>query len=288
MFKAGTLNMTNCTISGNDATNGGAIIDGSASTMNITQCTIASNTAITQGGGIDLRAATMNMKNTILAGNTSPSGANYYNEDGGTLLSGGYNLCDGALAEFSSIGDITSATLNIGVLADNGGATQSHELLAGSDAINAIPEGGNNFNGAPVIDQRGISRPQGNNVDIGAFELVVEIPGLWTGATDSDWSTASNWDDGNVPNGTVDVTIPSGCGNYPVIDEAAVCQDITIQNGGTVTIDIGSSINVSGDFILQDGGTFTNNGTLQFSGANSHISDNRGVKSTLGNVLVEE
>jgi len=50
---------------------------------------------------------------------------------------------------------------------DNGGSTQTMALLPGSPAIDA----GNNAN-CPVADQRGVTRPQGDGCDIGAYEYV--------------------------------------------------------------------------------------------------------------------
>jgi hypothetical protein len=61
-----------------------------------------------------------------------------------------------APAALSSILDTT--------LQDNGGDTQTHALVAGSPAIDAVQDG-------PSTDQRGVSRPQGAAFDIGAFEL---------------------------------------------------------------------------------------------------------------------
>jgi PKD repeat protein len=52
-------------------------------------------------------------------------------------------------------------------LADNGGPTQTHALLAGSPALNA----GSNLLGLST-DQRGLDRQVGAAVDIGAFEFV--------------------------------------------------------------------------------------------------------------------
>lgn len=57
----------------------------------------------------------------------------------------------------------------LGPLQDNGGHTWTHALLPGSPAIDAIPNIGCNV----ATDQRGVSRPQGTNCDIGAFELGV-------------------------------------------------------------------------------------------------------------------
>ena len=53
----------------------------------------------------------------------------------------------------------------LGALADNGGPTRTHALLTGSAAVNA-----GTSTDAPATDQRGVARPQGAGVDIGAFE----------------------------------------------------------------------------------------------------------------------
>ena len=54
-------------------------------------------------------------------------------------------------------------------LADNGGLTRTHALMAGSAAIDR---------GAvcPADDQRGVARPQGSACDIGAYEYVPPAP----------------------------------------------------------------------------------------------------------------
>jgi hypothetical protein len=52
----------------------------------------------------------------------------------------------------------------LGDLADNGGPTKTHALLAGSPAIDK----GDPF--GATTDQRGVARPQGAASDIGAFE----------------------------------------------------------------------------------------------------------------------
>jgi hypothetical protein len=167
----GTLNLTNSTISGNSAVSGGGgIIDGAAATITITQCTIVDNTSTSGGGGIELGSSTANIKNTILANNTGGGGNNFYS-DGGALNSQGYNLENNTEAGFTAGGDIQNGTIDLDPIGDNGGPTQTHALQYSSDAIDAIPEGGTGYNGAPATDQRGTARPQSTNVDIGAFEL---------------------------------------------------------------------------------------------------------------------
>ncbi len=64
-------------------------------------------------------------------------------------------------------GNDTFANLRLGPLADNGGPTLTMALLPGSPAINA-----GTASGAPATDQRGVPRPQGAGVDIGAFEYL--------------------------------------------------------------------------------------------------------------------
>ena len=52
-----------------------------------------------------------------------------------------------------------------GPLAENGGPTLTHALLAGSPAINAGDD-----SACPATDQRGVARPQGPHCDIGSVE----------------------------------------------------------------------------------------------------------------------
>jgi hypothetical protein len=165
----GNMTITNSTISGNASTgwHGGAIFhtDG---TMDIESSTIANNrgpdwapSAIFNGsfGG---PAPTMTLTNTIITGNQwyacdHWTGANI-------LISGGHNLVqDDTCNPVAS--DLINGVALIGPLADNGGPTWTHALLAGSPAIDAA-----NPATSPATDQRGIARPQGAGPDIGAYE----------------------------------------------------------------------------------------------------------------------
>jgi hypothetical protein len=101
---------------------------------------------------------------TILTGTLLA--ANQLGNCGGvTLDDGGHNL---------SFGDascpLTFATGDprLGVLADNGGPTQTFALGPGSAAIDKIPATGA---GCPATDQRGAPRPGGVSCDIGAYEI---------------------------------------------------------------------------------------------------------------------
>jgi CSLREA domain-containing protein len=109
----------------------------------------------------------------------------------------GYNLTDDDSCGFTAPGDLIVADTMLGPLANNGGPTETHALLAGSPAIDA----GRPDCTPPDTDQRGVVRPQGAACDIGAFELEIE-----TTAVEIDIRPGS---DSNP-------IVPSGRGNLPV------------------------------------------------------------------------
>jgi hypothetical protein len=88
--------------------------------------------------------------------------------------------------------------------------------------------------------------------------------GLWTGAANTDWATAGNWCDGNLPTSSVDVLIPNDAPNMPVIGSGATCKGLTIESGSTLTTSLAGTLNVAGD--IANSGTMVNNGTTRFDG----------------------
>jgi hypothetical protein len=88
----------------------------------------------------------------------------------------GYNLADDDSCGFTAPGDLVVADAMLGPLQDNGGPTETHDLLAGSPAIDA----GSVDCPPPATDQRGAARPQGAACDIGAVEYVPEPRGSVT------------------------------------------------------------------------------------------------------------
>ena len=163
------LNLTNCTLSNNQAwsLDGGAIDNrpftfGAISRLQF--CTIANNLATNKGGGIYNEAeGVVEMRNTLLGENQAPIGPDLF----GIFASQGYNLVsnsqDANLG--STTGDLLNQASNLDVLANYGGPTFTHRLLAGSPAIDA----GSNMD-APPTDQRGENRNFNGIVDIGAYE----------------------------------------------------------------------------------------------------------------------
>ena len=166
-FGTGPLTITNSTLSGNSvsatmganaASGGGAVIDTPATLTNVT---IVGNTAtgIAPSGG-NLVAPNAGLRNTIVAGG-APTNCSF------TAASAVGSLDTGTSCGLGA-GNRNGVNPRLGPLAANGGPTRTHALLAGSPAID-----GGTATGAPATDQRGVRRPQGAGIDIGAYEVVV-------------------------------------------------------------------------------------------------------------------
>lgn len=163
----GVAAFTNVTISGNQAGgNGGGYY--SNSPLTLTNCTIAENSSAMMGGGIFSGGPAVTFINNIVARSLAGN-----NCAGGAFVSGNNNVVDDGSCGLAGVGDKIGVNPMIDVLADNGGNTMTHALLAGSPAIDPSPAPG-----CPSTDQRGIQRPQNAGApgtavcDIGAFEVV--------------------------------------------------------------------------------------------------------------------
>ena len=158
----GTL--TNVTISGNTAGGaGGGIHTAGGASISLTNVTLSDNAAAAGSGGGVANDGTTTIKNTIIANSTTGgncAGAVH-------LTSQGDNLSSDGTCTLAGPGDQNSTNPLLGPLANNGGPTQTHALLAGSPAINAVTH---NVCPPPATDQRGVTRPQGVACDIGAYE----------------------------------------------------------------------------------------------------------------------
>lgn len=167
LYNNGYAVLQNTTLSGNIG--GGIWNDGVAVLVN---ATIVSNriSAYECGGGI-WNSGVVRSRNSIIAGN---AGNGPYTVQGpdvcGNLESLGHNLIQNASGWTNvgtGTGDIVGLDPMLGPLQDNGGPTWTHALLPGSPAIDA---GDSTSYYSPTEDQRGVPRPQGLGVDIGAFE----------------------------------------------------------------------------------------------------------------------
>jgi CSLREA domain-containing protein len=191
-FGASTT-LTNVTISGNRANaDGGGIHLDVGGVVSLQSVTVSNNTAdadisgFGNGGGISRQGGSVALRDTLLAGNID--GGGQAPDCSGTINSNGNNLV-GTTAGCTfgaQPTDLPNKAPMTGPLADNGGPTQTHALLTGSEAIDAGSAG------APTTDQRGL--PRAGTADIGAYELTlcsgVAVNRIGTAGNDSLLGTA--------------------------------------------------------------------------------------------------
>jgi hypothetical protein len=185
---AGTLTVSDSTLTGNDAAQGGAIENNSSGTLTVSDstfvgntqalanqgtltlssCTISSNSATQGAGGID-NSGTLTLENTIVSGNVTVDPSTGPDLDGSITTDKGNNLLGSAAHNSTNDPqpgpqDVFSDTPGLAPLGSYGGPTQTMALLPDSPAI------GTGTNSAGITaDQRGLRRPT-TNPDIGAFQ----------------------------------------------------------------------------------------------------------------------
>ncbi len=242
----GNLNMNNVTVYGNTSGSGdyggGIHIGGTSSTVRLKHVTITKNTAVGSaanlGGGIASRDTTTNLhlENSIVYGNTLGDCSQQR-----ALATNSGNI----FGSVSNCGPGTGGSSDDPQLPANASGNPPHFALpAGSPAIDAV----SCITGTNAVseDQRGTSRPQGSNCDIGAYEYEPPAPPQasftaavdpanrlqWTfdaSASTGDNISAYEWDfgDGNTATGqSVSHTYASD-GNYRVT--------LTVRNTGGST-----------------------------------------------------
>ncbi len=190
--------LDNSTISGNTANgSGGGIYTGQTGRAQV----YLNNGAITanvadadgdsqgDGGGIFNRLGEVHLRNTVLAGNQDLSAA-VQRPDCWTprrFLSRGYNLIGDASTcplDGAANSNLLGVDPRLGPLGDNGGATQTHALLADSPAIDGGDPAGclGEFSGYLALDQRGYMRIVDGNgdgqgvCDMGPYEFSAVQP----------------------------------------------------------------------------------------------------------------
>jgi hypothetical protein len=158
-----TLTVRNSTISGNSSAQlaGGISNRGS---VTLDSVTITNNSATVGGSGYSGFQGQLTIRNTIIAGNT---GAPDCRDIAGSVTDQGHNLVqsqNNCGFVNGANGNIVGQAADLGPLANNGGATQTHLPQPGSPAIDAGDT-------TQAFDQRGIARPFGAADDIGAVEV---------------------------------------------------------------------------------------------------------------------
>lgn len=204
--RGGTLKVTHCTFSGNNAVlGGGAIANIDGGTLRVIDSTFYANRS-TYGGAIlndarlevsystfsandaefygailnaNSKAATMRLSNTVFADNINDNIVNVCTglppaeQCRGTITDGGYNLSDDRSFRFTDPTSKSNADpkLDPEGLQSNGGPTKTIALQKGSRAVDNVPRGENGCGTIVKTDQRWVQRPQGKRCDSGAYEL---------------------------------------------------------------------------------------------------------------------
>jgi hypothetical protein len=160
---AATSQITNSTVSGNEAVRfrEGALY--AAGNLKLTNTTIAFNRdALSPShAGVDAGGASLTLESSILSGNSGPDGEADLFVDAGTMMTGSNNLVVAATGV--SMPPVECPRLDL--LADNGGPTLTHAIPQSSPAV----EAGSNLDNL-VFDQTGNFRVVGAAADVGAVE----------------------------------------------------------------------------------------------------------------------
>jgi hypothetical protein len=155
------LTVINSTISGNTTLGYGAGMANLDGVASVTNSTISNNLAGKYDGAFYSNNSTPTLKNTILDNGSVRNCVSQL-----VIADGGGNISSDETCLFSAANSRNNATPQLGPLADNGGPTLTHALLAGSPAIDLIDASAC----AVTTDQRGAARPANGACDSGAFE----------------------------------------------------------------------------------------------------------------------
>ncbi len=265
---SGTVTVTNSTLSGNSASSFGGGINNPSGTVMVTNSTLSANAATGSGGGIETSSAPVTLRNTLVAANTGS------NPDvhGFVASTSTYNLIGNGSGMFgisnndangNQVGTSGSPILPLlGALADNGGPTQTMELMASSPAIDAGDDATCALTGAGQVnslDQRGIFRFVGAHCDIGAYERVASaVACVVTSALDPIDGTHLTLREAvglaNLGQCTSSNTITFASGTFPSGTPTTITLDAP---SGTLTLSYTggpTTINGTGNQVVVDGG----------------------------------
>jgi len=277
IFNRGILTLNNSTVSSNIAgAAGGGIKNEGALTLK--HSTISNNTAQHGGGVANLSYGKVRYQNSIIAGNTANADATHADCDGIVSGSLGYNLV-GNNTGCPTISTDKSTDPLLGPLQNNGGSTETHALLPGSPAIDAIPAEKCVF----TADQRGIARPQNTKCDIGSFELEAANPILTV-------NTAADADDGQCDTTHCSLREAINAANARPNTLALNEIHFNIPPDGPQVIQLLSALPVITDPVKIDGGTqpgYSNTPIITLDGSQTGVAVN-GFDFNTGNSTIQK
>lgn len=258
-----TALLINSTLSGNEAGgSGGGIFNSNKTTL--VNCTLTANRADSdgngisgEGGGLSNDNGFVTLQNTLIAGNFVGTGSLRDDVSGAITAESSNNL----IGDGTGLIGITNASQGnrigtagspinplLGALADNGGLTLTHALLAGSPALNSgsnakIPAG-------VTTDQRGVPFTRTSGVvDIGAFES-------------------------QLVHFVVDTTADVDDGNY-VAGDLSLREAIKLANvnagADTITFNLAGTITLGSQLIIKDSVTLIGPGAGLLAISGNHL-----------------
>lgn len=246
IYNAGTLTISNSTFSGNNASDGGGIMNNIpfGGTLTISNSIFSGNSATVSGGAILNSGGTVMLSNSTFSGNSSPRGGGIYNDTGAVTIN------NSTFSGNSASGN--SATVSGGGLLNSGGTvTISNSTFSGNSASFGFG-GGIQSNGTVTISNSTVS---GNSASNGGG---ISNNGGTVTVSRSNFSTNStfNLGGGIYNDGTVTLSNSTFSGNGSAGVGGGIFNDV-----GTITISNNtfSSNSASGGF---GGGMYSNSGTL--------------------------
>lgn len=179
----GSVSLSNTTVSQNSGHTQGGVL---GENVTISHSTIVGNQGQFTVGGI-YGSQSVSLSNSIVAGNIGPdansndilgSASATHSLIGSAASSGGIQHgVNGNIVGNNGSGTIPLASVLNPTLANNGGRTFTHALVAGSLATNA------GIATSLTSDQRGLARTFGPAPDMGAYELQPESYTFWSAYT---------------------------------------------------------------------------------------------------------
>jgi 6-phosphogluconolactonase (cycloisomerase 2 family) len=265
----GSMTIINSTISGNTASvGGGGAIDTFGGTG--TDSTTLINTTLVGNFGGGIRATNpVTLVNSIVAGNRNV--ADTANDDISGTLAGSTNSLigdsgtaggvtngtNGNIVGNAGSGTITLSTVLNTTLADNGGPTFTHAIVAGGPAVDAgdpasLPvdtsdlDGDGNTTEAVPFDQRGANNPrQVGTVDIGAVESFTTRFTFVETLTDGGNDSASNLlDKLNKPFDSA--VSPDGKFVFVAVGNSDTTLNVFSRNAATGALTLASTVSSGG------------------------------------------
>ncbi|MFY7883988.1 MAG: beta strand repeat-containing protein, partial [Dolichospermum sp.] len=251
-------------------------ITGTGSGLTWSGLSIANNYTViaTNSGGCTATSNSVNVSSF-----TNPSSA---------VLSGNNSICSGSTTNLQVA--ITGGASPFTVVYNNGSNQTINNYTSGSN-ISVSPTTNTTYTLTSVTDANGCV----SSGLSGTPTVSMLATGTWTGLTNTDANSSGNWC-GGVPN-NINVVIPSGLSNYPVLSGDLAVNNLNISSGatfglGTKKLTIAGTISGAGNLIgnnsssLEISGT---GGTINFSQAvdgNHLLADASTSTNSLGNLTL--